>query len=230
MPRLDPNRLSADVAEADKLFNQREDLSKLRDAIAVLAKLRNPGDRNYEVEWRFARYNYFLGRHTRDGKEAESAFNTGKDAAKIALNLNPQRPEGYFWFGANLGEICKISPITVGLQSVDDVQKAMNKVIELQPGYQGASAYDGLAQIELGTRLTGGSVEKAAEYLETAISIDNDNSNLHLHLAEAYLAQNKDAEAKKQLTILLRMKPNPQYLPEHKESVAAARKLLDTKF
>ena len=223
-------RIAAAKAGSDNLFKQRENLSKLREAIALLAKVRNPDNRDYEVEWKFARYNYFLGLHTDDKKEAESAFIDGRDAAKIASNMEPQKPDGFFWYGANLGELCKRSPITVGLQSVGDVQVAMNKVIELEPGYQGASAYDGLAQVELGTRLKGGSVEKAVAYLEKAISIEDDNTNLHLHLAEAYLAENRDAEAKKQLETLLKMKPNPEYIPEHNVSVEAARKLLQTKF
>ncbi len=228
--QLSPERVAQAKSDADNLFAQREDLAKLRDAIALLAAVRNPDSRDFEVEWKFASYNYFLGRHTKDEKESEAAFNYGKDAAKIASNMEPQKPDGFFWYGANLGELCKRSPITVGLQSVGDVQEAMKKVIEIEPAYQGASAYDGLAQIELGTRLKGGSIEKAVEYLEKAISIENDNTNLRLHLAEAYLAQNKEADARKQLDILLTMKPNPEYIPEHNESVAAARKLLQTKF
>ena len=228
--QIDPGQIAAAKAYADNRFAQRQDLSKLREAILLLANVRNPDNRDYEVEWKFARYNYFLGLHTDDKKEAESVFIDGRDAAKIASNMEPKKPDGFFWYGANLGELCKRSPITVGLQSVGDVQVAMNKVIELEPGYQGASAYDGLAQIELGTRLKGGSVEKAVAYLEKAISIEDDNTNLHLHLAEAYLAENKDAEAKKQLKTLLKMKPNPEYIPEHDASVEAARKLLQTKF
>lgn len=230
VPQISPERIAQAKSEAEKLFAQRGDLAKLRESLAILAAARNPDGRDYEVEWKFARYNYFLGLHTKDEKEAESAFTSGKDAAKIASNLEQQKPDGFFWYGANLGELCKRSPITVGLRSVSDVQEAMNRVIELQPGYQGASAYDGLAQIELGTRLKGGSIEKAVEYLEKAISIEDNNTNLHLHLAEAYLAQNKDAAAKKQLDILLKMMPDPEHIPEYNESIQAARKLLQTKF
>jgi tetratricopeptide (TPR) repeat protein len=227
---IDPKEIAAANSDADKLFTQREDLSKLREAISVLAKVRNPDNRDYEVEWKFAKYSYFFGLHTKDEKEADAAFTNGRDAAKIASNMEQQKPDGHFWYGANLGELCKRSPITVGLQSVGDVQDALKRVIEMQPRYQGASAYDGLAQIELGTRLKGGSVEKAVEYLEKAVSIEDDNTNLHLHLAEAYLAQKKGAAAKKHLDILLKMKPNPAFIPEYNASVEAARKLLETKF
>jgi len=54
--------------------------------------------------------------------------------------------------------------------------------------------------------------------------------NLHLHLAEAYLAVKKEGEARKQLEHLLRMKPNPDFLIEGKESMEKAKKLLATRF
>ena len=226
---LQPEQIAKAKANADALFAQRQDISRLREAVDLLRKLRDPKKRDYEVEWKYAKYSYFLGRHSND-EEAESAFNSGKDAAKIATNLEPEKPDGHFWYAANLGELCRRNPVAVGLQSVDDVREAMNKVIELQPDYQGANAYDGLAKIELGTRLKGGSAEKAIEYLEKGLLINKENSNLRLHMAEAYRAVHRDADARKQLEIVLKMKLNPEYIPEHNQTVEKARKLLETKF
>lgn len=230
IPAASTEEISIRLSSAETLFAQRTDLSKLREAIKLVAALRNPDSRDFDVEWTYARYNYFLGRHSSDEKEAELAFTQGKNAAKIASNVRPDRPEGHFWFGANLGELCKRSPVTVGLRNVDDVREAMLRVIEIEPGYQGASAYDVLGQIELATRIKDGTAEKAVEYLRKALELEKENSNIYLHLAEAYFALNKDSEAKQHLESLLKLKPDPQYLPEHNESVQAARKLLETKF
>jgi tetratricopeptide (TPR) repeat protein len=219
------------VTKCDALFKERADLAKLREAVKSLAAVRNPDARNYEVEWKFAKYNYFLGKHSADEKEKEKAFTDGAQAGKIASRVEPNKPDGYFWYGANLGEQAKLSPVTVGVKSIDDIKEAMNKVIEIDPQYQNASAYDGLAQIELSTAgLMGGKPEKAVEYLEKAIKLEDDNSYLHLHLAEAYLATGKRDEAKKQLEYVLKMKPNPDYLPEHNQTLEKTKKLLETKF
>jgi predicted Zn-dependent protease len=218
------------LSRADAGFKERQHLSKLRDAIAQLATVRDPDNRDFEVEKRFAEFNYFLGIHTDDEKEASAAFKKGSEAGKIASNLQPEKPDGYFWYGANLGELSRKSPITVGLQSVDDIKEAMNKVIEIQPNFQGGSAYDALAQVELATRINGGKAENAVQYLEKGVAIEDDNSNLHLHLAEAYLAVNRDKDARDQLEHVLKMTPNPDYLPEHRIAVEAAKKLLATKF
>ena len=104
------------------------------------------------------------------------------------------------------------------------------KVIAIDPGYQGASAYDVLAQIELATRIKDGTAEKAVEYLQKALEIETENSNLYVHLAEAYLALDKEAEAKRQLERVLKMKPSAEYLPEHSVAVEQAKKLLAKKF
>jgi tetratricopeptide (TPR) repeat protein len=222
--------VSAALKQADELFRERSDVSKLREAVNLLAQARNPDKRDYEIEWKFAEYNYFLGKQSSDEKESEKALESGVQAGKIAARIEPNKPDGYFWHGANLGEQAKRAPLTKGLMSIGDIRAAMNKTIEIQPDYQGASAFDVLAEIELAMRLTGGDAKKAVDYLEKAIKIHNDNSYLHLHLAEAYLAVNRQADAKKQLELLLKMKPNPEYLPEYEESQKEARKLLETKF
>lgn len=227
---VDPAAIETAINKADAAFSQREDLPKLRDAIDALATVRDPDNRNFEVERRFAMYNYFLGIHSDNEKEQAAAFEKGREAGKIASKLEPEKPDGYFWFGANLGELSRKSPITVGLQSVDDIQEAMNKVIELKPNFQGGSAYDALAQVELATRINGGKAENAVKYLEKGVEIESDNSNLHVHLAEAYLAVHRDKDAREQLEYVLKMTPNPDYLPEHRDAVAAAKKLLATKF
>jgi hypothetical protein len=51
------------------------------------------------------------------------------------------------------------------------------------------------------------------------------NSLLRLRLAEAYHALNRDQEARKQIDFMLKMTPNPNYLPEYKEAVEQAKKL-----
>jgi len=225
-----PEAIQKALIDSENLFKQREDLDKLRAAIKAVAAVRDKDNRNYQVEWTFAKYNYFLGKFSNSEDEAETALGQGRDAGKIASRVDPQKPDGYFWYGANLGELSRRSPITVGLQSVDEIKDAMNKVIELQPDYQAASAYDALAQVELATRLKGGDAQKAVELLEKGQQVAPDNSNIRLHLGEAYLAVKRDADARKELDFVLQMKPNPEFMPEYRECVDKAKKLIQTNF
>jgi predicted Zn-dependent protease len=218
------------VNQSAALFAQRTDVAKLREAIQTIARARNSEQRNFEVEWKFAKYNYFLSKQLTDEEEADKVLKEGYAAGLIASRMEPNKPDGYFWAGACLGEQARRSPITVGLKSTGEIRQLMNKVIEFQPDYQGASAFDALAQLELATRLTGGSAEKAAEYLEKALTYEKENSYLYLHLAEAYLAVQKPVEAKKQLDYIFKMKDNPEYAVERKEVLEKAKKMLETKF
>lgn len=229
-PAVSAETISSSLSQSEILFKQREDVARLRAAINVLRPARDPRQRNFEVEWKFAKFNYFLGTQSTDEKESNKAFEEGRDAGKIASTLEPQKAEGYFWYGASLGELSRKNMLTVGIKSIDLVRGAMQKVIEIQPSYQNTSAYDVLGQIELETRLYGGKAEKAVELLEKGLENETDNMNLHLHLAEAYLAVKKEAEARKQLDKVLSMKHNPDFLIECREAVEKAKKLLATKF
>ena len=227
---VNANLIAENIAQTDKQCRRHEDLANLRQCVELLAQARNPDDRNFEVEWKYAKYNYFLGEQIENDKESAKYLEDGENAGQIASRIEPDKPEGYFWYAANLGEQARRSPLTKGLTSVDDIRAAMNKVIEIEPDYQGASAYDALAQIELSTGLVGGKPEKAVEYLEKAIALKDDNSYLRLHLGQAYLAVNRKEDAKKQLDYVLNMKPNPDFMREYNESVKEAKKLLKTRF
>ena len=227
-PPLRP--IAETLAQADQLFKERDDVEKLKKARQLVAGVRQPDHRDYDVEWKFAKYSLFLGDKTEDEEKKEKLFEEGRDAGKIASRIKPDQPEGYFWYGANLAELSKLSPVTVGLPSIGDIRDAMNKVIAINPAYQGASAYDILAQIEMNTHLSGGKDEKAVEFLEKAIEIEKNNSNLRLHLAQAYLDIDKLDQAKTQLQYILKMQPDPDYIPEHQQNVTEAKRLLATRF
>jgi len=227
----DPAAVSSAISDSDTLFKQRQqDIGKLRDAITTLSKVRSESPRNFEVEWRFARCNYFLGEQSKDKKESEASFTAGRDAGRIAADVAPDRVEGHFWYAANLAELADLSPVTVGLTSVKDIQAEMNRVIEIQPGYEKATAYDVLAQVELETRLTGGSPDKAVELLNKALAIEKNNVDLHLDLAKAYFKLQRDADAKRELETAVKMKPDPEYQAEDTETIAEAKKLLESRF
>lgn len=218
------------IQRAEALFAQRSDIENLRTAYDLMAQLRNPTERNYDVEWKFARMAYFLGKQTSNEKDSESILERGKQAGLIASRIEPKRPEGHFWYAANLGELAKKSPLTVGLKVVDDIREAMGQVIAIQPDYEAASAFDALAQVEMATRIFDGKAEKAVEYLEQGLAINKANPNLRANLAEAYLAVKRDAEARKQIDELMKLPVNPEYQIEHEAAVEKAKKLLAASF
>lgn len=230
-PEISSTVIGDGLSEAEALFTRRSGLEDLRNGVRALGRVRDPDNRSYEVEWKFAKYSYFLGKAETDETKAIKAFESGRDAARIATRLEQEKPDGHFWYAANLGELARISPLTVGLKSVDDIRGSMEKVIAIEPGYQGASAFDALGQLEMATRnFKGGKADRAVDHYLKGLSLAPDNANLHLHLAEAYLALKRGADARKQLDELISMEPNREYLAEHEMAVKNARKLLSTNF
>ena len=226
-PTADSASAAEDIASADQLYGQREDLLQLRRGIVSLrqALTKDPG--NYDAAWKLSKFNYYLATHTDDSKERDTAFREGIDAGKTAVQLQNGKPDGHFWLGANYGGAAEQSAIQ-GLATVSDIRSEMETVLRLDEGYQNGSAYMVLGLIDLNAPgIVGGDPKKAVEEMEKGLRFGDPNAFLHLHLAEAYKKVGRNDDARREIKKILSMTPDPNYLPEYKEAGAAAQKLLD---
>jgi len=226
-PATDAASAAEDIASADQLYGQREDLMQLRRGIVSLrqALTKDPG--NYDAAWKLSKSDYYLATHTDDSKERDDAFKAGIEAGKTAVQLQNGKPDGHFWLGANYGGAAEQSAIQ-GLATVNDIRNEMETVLRLDQGYQNGSAYMVLGLVDLNAPgIVGGDPKKAVEEMEKGLPFGEANAFLHLHLAEAYKKVGRNDDARKEIKKILSMTPDPNYLPEYKESSAAAQKLLD---
>ena len=221
----DAQAASAKIAEADKLWAGREDLDKVRQAVAILRQARIEDYGSFEADWKLARADFFLGDHTNDEREREAAFREGEEAGKAAIKLDDKRPEGHFWLGANYGGSAKYSTLA-GLATVEDIRREMETVLKADEGFQNGSAYLVLGQLYLqAPKVLGGDVDKAIDYLEKGLKFGPDNALLRVRLADAYHAARRDNDARKQIDYVLSMKMDPNYAAEYKEAQEEAKKL-----
>ena len=215
------------ITEADTLYEGREDMNKARVAVASLRQARLADYGNYEAAWKLARASFYVGDRTDSGSERDDLFREGTDAGKAAVQLQPDKPEGHFWLGANYGGAAAHSTIA-NLSSFQDIKQEMEAVLKIDEGYQGYSAYLGLGRLYLqAPGVLGGDTNKAIEYLEKGIKLNPTHGLMRFHLAEAYEANTRDAEAKKQIEALMAITPDPKYAAEHKDAVEKAKKLLE---
>lgn len=213
------------IAEADALYAQRKDLSKVRSGIAVLRQVRIDDNGNYEAAWKLAKFDYYLGLRSTDNREREAAFQEGVDAGRIAVHLQGDKADGHFWLGANYGGSAQISMLAA-LTVFQDIRTEMERVIEIDPNYEVGSGYMVLGRLYLEVpRVLGGDRKKAIDYLEKGLRVGSGNGLMHLGLAEAYHATGRDRDARKQIDFILKMTPGSDYLPEHEETVAGAKEL-----
>jgi Tfp pilus assembly protein PilF len=215
------------VSQADQFYAQREDLMRLRQAIVLLKTVVTADPDNYDASWRLAKFNYYLATHTDNSAERDKAFHDGIEAGKTAVELQGVKPDGHFWLGAIYGAAAQTSLIA-GLANVDDIRNEMETVLRLDEGYQDGSAYMVLGLVYLDEpKIAGGNPQKAVELMERGLRFGEANAFLRLHLAEAYLKVGRTADAHRQVNAIISMKPDENYLPEYKEAVAEARKLLE---
>lgn len=214
------------VAEADRQYAGREDLGKLRQAVALLRQARIEDYGSFEAAWKLSRDAYYLGSHSTDQHERGEAFREGVEAGKAAVSLQAGKPEGHFWLGANYGGAAKDSTLA-GLSSIEDIRKEMDAVLKLDEGFQSGSAYMVLGQLYLeAPRMLGGDHQKAIAYLEKGLKFGENNALLRMNLAKAYHAANRDRDARREIDKLSSIKLDPDYQPEYKEAVTAGQKLL----
>lgn len=217
---------AARIAEAESLYEGREDMQKARVAVAALRQARTADYGNYEAAWKLARAAFYVGDHTDVDSERDNMFREGTEAGKAAVQLQPNRPEGHFWLGANYGGAAAHSTIA-NLSSFRDIKGEMEQVLKLDETYQGYSAYLGLGRLYLqAPKVMGGDTEKAIEYMEKGVKLNPNHSPMRYHLAEAYEQANRNADAKKQIEALMALTPDPKYMAEHKVAVEKGKKLL----
>src|SRR5690349_6200140 len=226
VPATPAPALGADPkAQADDFYSQRADVMKVRQAIIVLRQALTANPSDYEIAWRLARANYYLGTHSPDDTETERAFRDGTEAGKVAVKLNAGRPEGHFWLGANYGGNAEISTLA-SLTDIEDIKSEMEAVIKIDEGFEAGSAYMALGQVYMkAPKIFGGDVQKAIDYFQKGLKVGDNNGLLHLRLAEAYAEEHRNEDARQQLKILFEKKATPGYEPEYNDAVKKGREL-----
>lgn len=222
-PSTRPSAETLDLA--DRLYAERGDLMKVRQGLIFLRQAMAAHPTDYEIGWRVAKFNYYLGSHTSEETEQEKAFHDGIEAGKLAVKLNNARPEGHFWLGANYGGNAEISTLA-GLAEIEDIKREMEAVLKIDESFQAGSAYLALGQVYLkAPRILGGDVSRAIDYFQKGLTFGPNNAMLRLRLAEAYAEAQRAEDARRELKILFDSQPSAGYEPEHSDALKEGREL-----
>jgi tetratricopeptide (TPR) repeat protein len=226
-PPVTPLPATELLRRADESYAARESLDAVREGLKTLRRISALDHDDYEAAWRTARLDYTLGDKSADDAERERAFLDGIEAGETATKAQAGRPEGHFWLGANLGGYAQLKGVLYGITSAEKMRKEMETVIRLDESFQGGSAYLALGQLDTELPpMLGGDPVRAVATLEKGLRYGANNSLMHLRLAEAYLAARRKDDARREVNYILKAKPDPEYLPEHKEALKGAQELL----
>jgi len=131
------------VAEADRLFDQGS-LTNYRQAIELYQKALAENPNNYEAAWKCARAHREYGDTAKtekvDGwKDICAKYGKeGMNYAQKATELEPEKPDGYYYYGLNVGiysdGVSIFTALAEGLK--DKTQSSFEKTYDLDKMYK----------------------------------------------------------------------------------------------
>jgi hypothetical protein len=216
----------ATAQNADALYADRANLASATTASALWADALKQDPRDFEAAWKLARVAYWLGGHAPD-KERRAQLERGMEAARTAIALEPNRPEGHFWLAANMGTLAESFGLRNGLRYRGPVKQELEAVLKLDPGFMNGSADRVLGRWYFRVpRLFGGSNKRAEEYLRASLKYDENSTISHFFLAEVLIDEDRPQEARAALQKVIDAPLNAEWAPEDQEYKAKAAALL----
>jgi len=218
------------IAQGDQLYLQMKDMAAAKEALAKYREALSQGGDKYEVYWRIARIMYYIGDHTESKKEKKIIFSQGIYYAKKAVELEPEKPDGHYWLGVNYGVYGETKGVLKSLSLVKPIKKEMNKVIELDQGYEdgGPDRVLGRVYFKL-PGFAGGSKDKSLEHLLKSKELGPEDALTRLYLADTYRAMKKIDKAREELEYILNMEPDPRWIIGLAKCQQEAKKMLQRK-
>jgi len=214
-------------ADPDFLYAQRERLASAMQAAEIWERrlAANPAD--FDSAWKLARAAYWLGGHV-DNDKRRAQYERGMDAARRAVALKPDRPEGHFWLAADMGAMAESFGLVAGIRYRGPVKRELESVLRLDPSFQQGSADRALGRwYDKVPRLFGGSNDKAVQHLQRSLAYDPGSAASHFFLAEVFVDMNRRDDARAELQKVLDAPLHSDWVPEVKEFRQKAAALLD---
>jgi hypothetical protein len=214
--------------DADALYRDREHLASAARAAQIWQSALGANPRDFDTAWKLARVRHWLGDHAASA-DREAEFEGGATAARVAVGVRPDRPEGHFWLGANLGSLAQAGGVMAGLKYRAPIRKAFEEVLRLDRAFDRGAGLCALSNYYLKVpALFGGSKARAETFARECVAADPNSTLAHFFLAEALVARDRTADARAELQTVLAVPLDPDYIPEGKEWKGKATALLST--
>ena len=162
--------------QLDEMWENRESIESQRQIYKTILDTRSPPTQ-FEEAWRLSRMVYFVGNFgiglslARDQKL--KLFDSGVQWGQKALQLQPERVEGYYWYAVNLGAYGSTKGMMSALGSATQGRDALLKAASLDASYHWGGPYRILGRYyqQAPSVLSFGDKEVAEEYFKKAISL-----------------------------------------------------------
>src|SRR5262245_58083603 len=215
---------------ADQLYADRANLANARKAADIWrAQMSRGGSDAFEAAWKLARADYWIGGHAPEADQ-RAVYEDGIEAARKAIAMQANQPEGHFWLAANMGAMAESFGLRQGIKYRKPIKESLETVLRLDAAFQQGSADRALGRWYYKVpRLFGGSHKLSEEHLRASLHYNPNSTASHFFLAELLLDDDRPAEGRKELQAVLDAPADPNWAPEDREFKEKARVKLASK-
>jgi tetratricopeptide (TPR) repeat protein len=226
--RLDARgRLQVPSEDPDALYRERENLASAKRAEDIWAKQLASNPKDFSAAKNLAKARYWLGTNGLPEPERKPALEAGIAAARTAIAIDPQKPDGHFWLAANMGALAESFGLRQGIKYRGEIRTALETVLKLDPAFQQGSADRALGRWYFKVPgLFGGSNKKSEEYLRKSLTYNPQSIISRLFLAETLVDLGRKEDAKSELRAALDAPLDPDWTPEDRRFKQQAQTLL----
>src|SRR3954471_4207585 len=215
-------------ADPDALYKQRENIASAQQAEGIWAERLAKDAKDFESAWKLARARYWLGGHA-DEQKRKGYLEGGIAAARAAVAIAPNKPDGHFWIAANMGALAESFGLRQGLKYRGDIKDELETVLRLDPAYLKGSADRALGRWYFKVPgLCAGSHKKSEEHLRKSPPSHPNSAASLFFLAETLIARGQKEDARTVIQKLQDAPIDPDWAPEDREFKSAGLRLACT--
>ena len=203
------------VDDPDALYKDRENLASAKKAADAWAARLAANPKDFESAYKLAQARYWLGTNGLPEPERKAALEAGMAAARSAIALSPQRPEGHFWLAANMGALAESFGMRQGIKYRGPIKDALLVTLKLDPAFMDGSADRALGRWYYKVPgLFGGSNKQSEIHLRKSLTYNPNSIISHLFLAETLADMGRKDDARKEYQAALDAPIDPNWAPE----------------
>jgi tetratricopeptide (TPR) repeat protein len=208
------------------LYADRANLASAQRAADIWSAIHARQPRNFAAAWKRGRVDYWLGGHGTES-ERRAHLEAGIVAGRKAADIEPQKPEGYFWIAANMGALAESFDLRQGLKYRKPIKESLETVLRLDPPFMEGSADRALGRWYFKVpRLFGGDRKLSEAHLRKSLSYNPDSTVSHFFLGELLDDEGRKDEARAEFQRVIDAPVNPNWTPEDQEFKEKARRAL----
>ena len=212
--------------DPDALYNDRDNLASAQRATDIWTARLKANPRDFTSAYRLAQARYWLGTNGLPEPQRKGALEAGIEAARAAIAIDANRPEGHFWLGANMGMLAESFGLRQGMKYRGAIREALEKTLKLSPAFLQGSADRALGRWYFKVPgLFGGSNKKSEEHLRKSLTYNPNSIVSHLFLADTLADMGRKEEARKEYQAAIDAPFDPDWTPEDRRFKEQAKRL-----